>query len=139
MRLYIDSNVLISYIKGELGGVTKAQFYRVKEFLESEEFREDIFILSDLVLDEVNRKAYYSQIEIEELLTKFKINFEFALANENTKIKAKEIERLTGIHWPDSFHVQLAIDSKSDVVITWNTLDFIKADRLVRCLTPEQL
>lgn len=139
MRLYVDSNVIISYLRSEFGGLTKLQFYKVKEFLSACKIRGHVFIISDLCSKEILENAYSSREEIEEMLKTLGIKFEAVRTAPATAARAREILRSTGIHYPDNIHVQLAVEAKSDAIVTWNTRDFIKAKKLVPCLRPDEL
>ena len=138
MRLYIDSNVLICYIKQELGGITQAQAIRTKEFFVKCRKEKHILIISDFALTEIQKAAYYSREEVEEFLKNFEILFEVIKTNRETREKSNSILR-TGIHRPDNLHVQLAVDSKAEAIVTWNLRDFKKAEDIICCYSPADL
>ena len=138
MRLYVDSNVLLCYIKSELGGLSKAMVFRCEEFFIKAKTEGHVFLLSDLTFREIEKIGYYSRSETESLLSFFGISFEVTLVSADTKHKSGFIERDCGIHYPDSLHVQLALESNADLIVTWNLKDFKKTERLVRCVSPEE-
>jgi len=138
MRLYVDSNVLICYIKQELGGLIKAQAIRTKEFFVKCRKEKHILIISDFALTEIQKAAYYSREEVEEFLKNFEILFEVIETTREIKEKSNSLLR-TGIHRPDNLHVQLAIDSKAEAVVTWNLRDFKKTENIIRCYSPADL
>ena len=139
MRLYVDSNVILSYIKQELGGLIKAQVVRTKDFLINCQKERHIIIISDLTLKEIKKIGYYSQEEVEELLKQCDIIFEMIESNKERVRKAKGIEREMGVHYPDSLHIQLALDSKADAIVTWNLKDFESAEGLIPIRSPADL
>jgi len=139
MRLYVDSNVILSYIKQELGGLIKAQVVRTKDFLINCQKERHIIIISDLTLKEIKKIGYYSQEEVEELLKQYDIIFEIIESNEERVKKAKRIEQEMGVHYPDSLHIQLALDSKADAIVTWNLKDFESAEGLIPIRSPADL
>jgi len=139
MRLYVDSNVILSYIKQELGGLIKAQVVRTKDFLINCQKERHIIIISDLTLKEIKKIGYYSQEEVEELLKQYDIIFEIIESNEERVKKAKRIEQEMGVHYPDSLHIQLALDSKADAIVTWNLKDFESAEELIPICSPADL
>ena len=137
--LYVDSNVLISYIKSEFGGVTRAQVIRVKDFLSKCSLSDYELVLSDLTLNEIRKIAYLEEDEVKQLLSGFGIKFKIETTTKGTIELSRVIEKKTGIHRPDSIHVALAVQSKSDFIITWNIKDFVKANIFVKSITPDQL
>ncbi len=139
MRLYIDSNVLIGYFKDELGGLTQAHMIRVKEFLEQCESGGHIVILSDLVFDEIEKHAYHNEREVLDFLDSFDLKSIVIYGSDEDYQKAKEIGKSTGIHFPDNLHVQLALRSKADAVVTWNIKDFEKVKGIIDVFRPSEL
>jgi predicted nucleic acid-binding protein len=139
MRLYIDSNVIICYIKQELGGLIKAQVIRTKDFLIKCKNERHILIFSDLTFKEIRKIAYYSQEEVEELLKQYDIPFETIHSNQERIRKSKIRGQEMGVHYPDSLHIQLAIDSKADAIVTWNIRDFENAEKLIKICSPTDL
>ena len=139
MKLYIDSNIIISYLKSEFGGVTKAQSIRVKDFLSNSSMKKFTFIFSDLTYFEIKKIAYFSEQEVNGLMKKFKINIEEVKTDKETFEKAEKVKQEIKIHYPDNIHVALALKSKANAIITWNLKDFLKAKKLIKVLTPSDL
>jgi len=136
MRFYLDSNILITYIKSEFGGVTKAHSIRTKDFLVKTSVDKDVLILSDLTFEEIEKITYLTRKEIKELLNKFQIRHEETETTKETIEKSKQVKKDCRIHFPDNIHVALAIQSKADYMITWNQKDFNKTKKLIENKTP---
>lgn len=138
LRIYIDSNVIISYIKSEFGGITVFQANEVKNFFWKCFEKEHVLVLSDLTLFEIKKKVYYSQLELLNLINEFELEYELIKENKEDYEKANQIQRSTKIHYADARHVQLAISSKSDCIITWDLKDFKKVKKLIAVKTPAE-
>jgi len=137
-KCYVDSNVLLSYFKRELGGITQIQMIRTEEFLVNCSENSHKLVLSDLTFDEVHNNGYLTQDEVEDILDRFGVNFMTVDTTQTDVNKARDIGRRTTIHWPDSLHTRLALKSKSNVIVTWNMRDFQKVARLIDVCKPDE-
>jgi predicted nucleic acid-binding protein len=136
VKCYVDSNVLLSYFKRELGGITKAQMIRAEQFLRDCAEKNHEIVLSDLAFFEIRKNAYLDQNEVTEILGRIGVFFTTVRTSKKDLRKAGVIKEKTGIHHPDSLHTQLAIKSRAKVIVTWNIQDFEKVRDLIAVCTP---
>ena len=135
MRYYVDSCVIISYLKQEFGFRYQLQYTRVKEFFAKCHEEGHTIVLSNLTFKEVLKNAYTKENEIEKLFTELRIPYEKVVDSRDIQNKSIQIER-EGVPYPDSKHVAFALFSNSDCIITWNIKDFFKACKHIPSLTP---
>ena len=107
-KVYIDSCVYISYLRGEINDKSYFLFERIfnKEF---------IVVLSKIILKEVFKKKdiKFKFIELLDELKEKNI-FDFIERDIEDKKKAEELD----IHSPDDLNIILAIKSNCDFLIT---------------------
>ena len=107
-KVYIDSCVYISYLRGEINDKSYFLFERIfnKEF---------IVVLSKIILKEVFKKKdiKFKFIELLDELKEKNI-FDFIERDIEDKKKAEELD----IHSPDDLNIVLAIKSNCDFLIT---------------------
>lgn len=139
MRFYIDSNVLISYIKQESGGFLRFQAERTKDFLMLSGKLKHTLILSDMTYTEIQRIAYLTQGEVDEVLHASDISIETVCSSKDDAQKAWGMEMETGTHYSDCLHTVLALKSRADSIITWNIKDFERASKSIAIRTPEEI
>lgn len=137
MKVYVDSNVLLSYFKREFGGLTQAQTIYTESFLINCANNSHKITLSDLTFYEIQKNCYLNQKEVEEILSRLGIGLTLVETTKSDVKKAEEIGRMTGIHYPDSLHVRLAIKSRSSMIVTWDN-DFQNVTRLIRVCKPSE-
>jgi len=68
MRLYVDSNVIISYINQEFGGKFEVMNYRVEQFFAICIEDKHKLIISDLTVKEISAHTYLSKNEVLDFL-----------------------------------------------------------------------
>jgi predicted nucleic acid-binding protein len=76
MRIYLDSNVLISSIKQEIGKDYRLLFFQAETFFEKILKEKHTLVLSALFFDEVQQKIPFSKEELLEFFSEKKIKFE---------------------------------------------------------------
>lgn len=138
MKLYFDSNVFMAYVLRDFGKSTDYMEGAFEDIAILCEEKNHGIILSDLFFKEVGVKTYSSKSEILNILknlTKARVT-ELQITAVD-KIESKSIERKTGLHYPDSLHISLAIRSKCDYIITWDK-GFQKVSKLIKCATPRE-
>lgn len=94
--------------------------------------------ISDFALYEIKKYGYHSEFEVFELLDKLEINYETVRESKKDHGKARIIQNTCGIHYADARHIQLAIASNSDCIVTWNIRDFEKAGDIIQVKTPAE-
>ena len=83
LRIYLDSNIFIAFIKSEIGKPLKLMFHETEQFL-SECVERYTLVLSDHVLEEIERAVHYSGDATIELLKEMEINVFTAFKRCNT-------------------------------------------------------
>ncbi|MCK4326989.1 MAG: type II toxin-antitoxin system VapC family toxin [Candidatus Diapherotrites archaeon] len=136
MRLYIDTNVPISLVTGEFGKNYEFMEERVRRFLSVCEEEKHTLIISDWMTKELEGVKPHCSNWIQDFAAENII--EYVELTREDSLKAKTISNAKGIHYSDARHVQLALKSKADAIITWDTKDFQKVSDLITVMTPEQ-
>ncbi|MFH1225279.1 MAG: type II toxin-antitoxin system VapC family toxin [Candidatus Diapherotrites archaeon] len=137
LRIYLDSNVLISLARQELGRGFRMLAQDSEAFLSLCDEGDHTLVLSDLFFGEIEKIISLGKADVIGLLKKY--NAKTETAGEGNKSKeADKLQKKTGMHFADSLHLALALDSKCDVLVSWNKGDFSAAEKFIRCLTPEE-
>lgn len=136
MRLYLDSNVLISYVRDEMDHAFNLQYKDCEEFFSLCRTAKLELVISELFLQEVKKIVSLEKKDIEELFDL--LGIQIVLFGETDKRKAIQISKETGIHEGDATHIVNAVESDSYCIITWNKKDFGKASRIISCYTPNE-
>lgn len=134
MRIYLDSNVLISLIRSEIGRGFKLMYQRTEQlFLK---FREDaVFVLSGVMFKEIKENCYLSKEEVLEFVGQYNLKVELIEATEKDYAKSKEFLKIK-IHYPDSLHLAMALRANCNAIVTWNIDDFENAQDLIEIKQP---
>jgi len=121
VKIYLDSNVLISLIKEEIGKPVRLMYENAKLFFECCKKSKITLTISQLFLDEVK---YALPLTEREILNYFdsihELNYEFV---EITKKDVKKSNKFN-IHKADALHAAIAINNNCDYLVTWNIRDF---------------
>ena len=134
MRVYLDSNVLISFLRSEIDGAFNLRFSQTDEFFVFCRQKTVTLVLSDFFLFEVKKIVFLDKKGVEETFQREGIPYEF-VSDAPTK-KAGEISWKTGIHYADARHVANALESNCNAVVSWNIKDMKKARLLISSFTP---
>ncbi|MEW6294853.1 MAG: hypothetical protein AB1467_00985 [Candidatus Diapherotrites archaeon] len=138
MRLYLDSNIIISYINLDFGRNYELMYKRVEDFFALCAKRKFTLIISSLTINEVNKNSFCAEEDLIELLKRHGVRF--GIIRMANSIEKREPElRLLGIHFPDSLHVAYALESKSDFIVTWNKKDFEPIKHLIDVISPDEV
>jgi len=142
MRLYVDSNVIISYINQEFGGKFEVMDYRVEQFFAICIEDKHKLIISDLTVKEISAHTYLSKNEVLDFLEGIGLDVGYIeyLPQKKRHIrdhirKRKEIQR---VHRPDDLHVAFALEAKADCIVTWNKKDFEPVEKLIDVYSPDE-
>ncbi|HIH16147.1 MAG TPA: PIN domain-containing protein [Candidatus Diapherotrites archaeon] len=133
-RVYLDSNVFIAVIRGDMGKPFRLMYQFSMDFLVHCQGRFEV-ILSDVTLKEIRCHAYSSPEEALALFAEHGIRVTLVGPDESNKRRAKEIE-LLGVHYPDSLHVALALRWQACAIVTWNVKDFEPVRHLIDVREP---
>jgi len=136
MRLYLDSNVLISYLRSEIDKAFNLRFQSSEKFFIACKALGIELIISKLFFDEIKKKIFLEEKDIKEAFKERGINTVFMGSTEKEKIL--KIMKETEIHFADATHIANAIEYNCECIITWNKKDFEKAEKIIPCKTPEE-
>jgi len=135
MRIYLDSNVFISYIREEIGRNYRPLYHEAEKLFEYCHDNSHTLVLSKLFFEEIKRMCYLNSEKAVELLTEKNLIVERI---PNTTYVSKEILQL-GIHRLDALHVTTAIENNCDAIATFNTKDFEKVSTKIKIINPTLL
>lgn len=138
MRIYLDSNVLISALRSEIGKNFRLLASEADDFLACvAKSSAIIIILSDFCLWEIKKKIYLDEDSIMEYLNSLSINAERIDSMEDDIREAKKIERM-GVHPQDSRHAAIALRTTCDCIVTFNKKDFEPVQHLIVIKEPAE-
>ncbi|MEW6295000.1 MAG: type II toxin-antitoxin system VapC family toxin [Candidatus Diapherotrites archaeon] len=132
-RIYLDSNVFISFINKEIGRNVRGLFVEVKLFLEKVKEKEGVLVLSEWFFREAERYCYLTKDEILRYFRKNRIKTEVIEEKETLSLKGF---RGRGIHYADLLHAATAIKYKCDCIVTFNVNDFEKIKDKIEIFEP---
>ncbi|MFH0954800.1 MAG: PIN domain-containing protein [Candidatus Micrarchaeota archaeon] len=134
MRVYLDSNVFISFVKSEIDGAFNLRFVQAEDFFSFCRGKKIGIVLSDHFLFEVAKIAFSDKKSVEKLFLCLGVSVEFV--KDASSEQAKIVSQKTGIHRADAVHVAAALESNCNAIVSWNKKDMEKAGRLISCFTP---
>jgi len=136
-RIYLGSNVFIALIRQDMGKPFKLMFQQVEDFLNDcpEKY---IVVLSDITLQEIEKVVHYSKDLTLESFKELEIETEILKIENRDTEKASEL-RKKGMHKADALHATLAINSKCDVLLTFNKKHFELVQHLIEIKEPGEL
>jgi len=136
-RIYLDSNVFIAFVKQEIGKPLRLMFQDVDDFFRACPKRH-VIVLSGLGLKEIEKVVHYSKSDLLGFFGERKIRTELI---EPKKEDVEQSQRLMakGIHYPDSLHAALALNSKCEILLTFNKKDFVAIGSQIEVKEPAEL
>ncbi|HLC36746.1 MAG TPA: PIN domain-containing protein [archaeon] len=138
MKVYLDSNVFISFVRQEMDSSFNMLFQHSDLFFALCKKKKIGIVLSKLFFDEVEKVISLKQRDITETLKNQGLKTVLIEEIELNKEKAKKIMKENNIHFLDAFHVAISIANKCDCIVTWNKKDFEKTDSLIKSLNPSE-
>jgi predicted nucleic acid-binding protein len=141
MKIYIDSNLFISYWDREYGrNIENFLEYVSGEILNRTVSCEFSIIISDLTVKEIKRRMAFSD---EDLDSNFKVykdmnKLTIIVGTEALWAQAKKLSNERGIHLSDAMHAVLAKETGA-VLVTWNVKDFENVKDFVAVKNPKEL
>ncbi len=142
MRLYTDSNVVISYINQESGGKFEVMDYRVGRFFAVCIEDKHRLIISDLTVREIADHTYLTDDEVIDFLGGLGLDVEYVEYLPQKKRLIRDCIRknagIQGVHRPDDLHVAFSLEAKADCIVTWNKEDFEPVETLIRICSPDE-
>jgi len=136
MRLYIDSNVVISQMLGEFGKKYEFMEDAVKQFATVCAEDGHVLLLSDLLFEEVEKRTGASRDDALFILPD--VSFEEVETLYKDLECAGKISNTAGITGPDAVHICLAMRAKADYIITWNIKHFRRPGVPIQSLNPRE-
>ncbi|MEW6295669.1 MAG: PIN domain-containing protein [Candidatus Diapherotrites archaeon] len=139
MRLYLDSNVFISLVREEINGSLNILFKDTELFLSICSKKNFSLLLSYWFFKEIEKSVFLQKEEVVELLkSNYAVLIQEIKRGKGYYLEMKNIARETGIRFGDALHIAIALDSKADLIVSWNKKDFLKARSLINCLNPKE-
>ena len=130
MKLYLDSNVLISALKDELDSNFRFLSYESAQFFKWASKSKIVLLVSDLFFQEIKDKLKLDKKSIAEYFSSINILLEYGEVCESDLVFAKKIEKCK-IHYPDSVHIAIAKRTGCEFIVTFNIKDFKKANSFI--------
>lgn len=133
MKIYLDSNVLISLIREEIGKKFRLLYSEAELFFRLVSSNQNTLVLSRLFFKEINTVLNLDKDAVLDFLSTFSLIIEEYAPKE---ISDPAFFEKLGIHYPDSLHLVLAIESKCDCLVTFNKKDFVNAEKFIPVREP---
>ena len=122
MRIYLDSNVFISYIREEIGAEYRLLGEEAEQFFSNVRINKHILLISELFIKETQKHCFMEKKELQMFFEEKEIHVEFI---EDSKKICRTL-LLLGPHYSDAIHATNAINNKCDAIATFNIKDFEK-------------
>ncbi|MDO8647982.1 MAG: PIN domain-containing protein [Candidatus Diapherotrites archaeon] len=136
MRIYLDSNVLISLIKEEINSQLRALFIEAERFFRNAKAKGHTLVISEFFLMEVGKICKISRAQIIEYFEMMEVKTEIACLNEKI---IREMAQRIRLHYPGNFHAAIALANKCDCIVTFNGRDFEAIKCKIQVLEPLDL
>ena len=120
MRIYLDSNVFISFILQEMGKGQRGLFIEAEQFFAKAASEQHTLMLSPLFFSEVTSRTALSREDVVKSLEKLGLFIE--QAEFNNEIKVRDLMK-KGIHFSDAVHLANALANSCDCIVTFNRKD----------------
>ena len=134
-RVYLDSNVFISFVREEIDLALNARYLETERFFAFCKKEKHVLIISDWFLQEVKKVICLDKKAVFEEFERLGVAADFI--NEKIDLgHVYKISKETGLHYTDAAHVSIALENKADFIVTWNLKDFEKAGKLIKCFSP---
>jgi predicted nucleic acid-binding protein len=141
MKIYVDTNVFLSYWFSDFGKLDDFQEYRTKELIKRTIDCEFIFVISDLTLEEMSTVSNLGIKEIEKSWLKPLKDagkLQTVIIDSKDMARAKELIKTKQVgHKKDAIHAAI-VENNGLTLVTWNIKDFIGLPT-VKVLTPKEL
>jgi predicted nucleic acid-binding protein len=141
MKIYVDSNLFISYWDREYGrNIENFLEYVSGEILNRTVSCEFSIIISDLTVKEIKRRMVFSDEELNSSLRIYKDMNKLTVieGTEAMWSQAKKISNERGVHMSDAMHTVFAKEAGA-VLVTWNVKDFVNVKDLITVRHPREL
>ncbi|MBR9678293.1 MAG: type II toxin-antitoxin system VapC family toxin [Nanoarchaeota archaeon] len=139
MKIYVDSNVLISIVLSDFGKNLEFMSLRSQELIERVLACEYAAVISDLTVEEFEKITKLSKADLKELFKTNPHKLEIISVEQRDINRVKELSKLGVKGKKDCIHAAIALRTKCDVICTWNIPDFKAIKNLIRVLKPSEL
>jgi len=137
MRLYLDSNVFIAFVREEIDRAFNLRYLESERFFSFCETTRAELVISVHFLKEVKQVIGVEEAAVREFFREKNVLVLFAGMPASAAID--QVVQKTGIHYADAVHVACAVETGCDYIITFNVKDFRKANRIISCASPSTL
>lgn len=134
MRLYLDTNVFIAYVRSEMDRAFNLRFQEAGDFFNWCQKQNAILVISAYFLQEVEKLIGMKPIAVKETFQFLGLSCEYGSDVEYSAMQ--NVRVITGIHAADAWHVANALHYRCDCIITFNLKDFEKAEKIIPCSSP---
>jgi predicted nucleic acid-binding protein len=134
-RFYLDANIIISFIRQEIGFMSRGLFIEVNNLFEYMKENNITGVISDLCLEEIETIIKVKKEDVQFSLKNQSIITEFVSTEEKLD---EERFSLLGVHYADALHLAIAIHFHCDALVTLNTKDFNMAKKWVNIIDPRE-
>jgi predicted nucleic acid-binding protein len=134
-RIYLDSNVFISFFNEEIGRHLRPLFVEAEEFFKKAKDKNQVIVLSELFFEEVEKLCFLDKNGVLEFLSKTGVKIELAQASGNISFS----EFRNKLHYSDALHAAIAVKSKCDCIVTFNAKDFEGVKSIIAVFEPSEI
>ena len=136
-RLYLDSNVFISFVREEIDPALNLRYVESGNFFAFCAKQKPVLIISEWFLEEVERIIFLNAKSVFEEFER--IGAKTIFVGDPQKESVAKIMKEARVHKSDAIHVAVAIENKADFIVTWNLRDFEKTSRLIKPISPSEI
>ncbi len=122
MRIYLDSNIFISYIREEIGRNFRNLAGEAEHFFNQVSEKQHTLIISDLFIQETKKHCFMNKKELHDFFVKKSICIDFV--EDSMEIPRELLSR--GLHYSDAWHTATALRNTCNAIATFNIQDFKK-------------
>lgn len=134
-RLYLDSNVFISFVREEIDSAFNLRYLESRNFFAFCAKQKHVLIISGWFLDEVKTIIFLNMEAVFEEFQRMGVKTIFVNKAVSGQL-VSEISRNCNLHRGDAIHVAIALENKADFIVTWNEKDFDKARSYIVSVSP---
>jgi len=135
-RIYLDTNVLISFLRSEIGKGFRLLHQEAEDFFKCAPTK-CILVLSDFLFKEVKEKIPVAPEDIVNTLLELGLKIDVLESVEDDLRFAASLA-VPPLHIEDAFHVAIAIRAGCDAIVTFNKKDFLPVGKRLAVFEPSE-
>ena len=139
MKVFVDSNVFISYFQDEFGGGLEFMSYRTAQFLDRTLSCTHNIIISNHVLMEICAITLSSEKEMLDELSHYSDKIKIVNETETDIKNAEILNSKYHVGKADCLFFIIAEREKCECIVTWNKKHFNLFNNKIRILDPSEL